>query len=384
MTETRPRIPVCADKVTRPLRVVLLIQDLEFGGTQRYAINLVKHLNRSLFEPELWVLRGGMNMARPAREAGIAPTWLSPYRAVGLSSLFQLTRRLLLYRPDILYTLTVVPNIWGRMLGRITKVPVIVSGWRSLFPRQHERFLRRLCNRTICNASVLKRIMVEIYGVNPGRIAVVPNGVDSSFVLSDPREESTDPLILFVGRLVTEKDPLTLLRAFQIVLTRFPSARLRMIGDGPLRGRIETFLRERRLQHRVSLHRGTVDIRPDMAKAWVLAVSSVQEASPNVILEAMASGLPVVAPRVGGIPEMVLHERTGLLFEPSKPESLACFLTILLRNEPLRRSMSAAARKRVMDCFTLEQMVRETERVLLETVQDRKGARPGYAKREVG
>jgi glycosyltransferase involved in cell wall biosynthesis len=270
------------------------------------------------------------------------------------------------------------------MLGRITKVPVIVSGWRGLFPRQHERFLWRLCNRTICNASVLKRIMVEIYGVNPGHIAVVPNGVDSSFFLSDHREKSSDPLILFVGRLVPEKDPLNLLEAFLMILNLFPSARLSMIGDGPLSGRIETFLREHQLQHRVSLQRGIVDIRPDMAKAWVLAVSSVQDASPNVILEAMASGLPVVASRVGGIPEMVLHERTGFLFEPSNPESLAYFLTTLLRNEPLRRSMSAVARKRVMDCFTLERMVRETERVLLETVQDRKGARPGYAKREVG
>ncbi|MDD5203942.1 MAG: hypothetical protein PHS17_00900, partial [Desulfobacterales bacterium] len=72
-------------------------------------------------------------------------------------------------------------------------------------------------------------------------------------------------------------------------------------------------------------------------------------------------------------PEMVLHERTGFLFEPSIPESLAYFLTTLLRDEPLRRSMSAAARKRALDCFTLERMVRKTESVLLETVQDRKG-----------
>jgi len=354
---------------------VLLIQDLEFGGTQRFALNLMKHLDRSIFHPELWVLRGGTQMLRPAGEAGITPLWISRGKRVGIHSLFQLAGSLLRRPPDILYTLTVVPNIWGRMLGRITKVPVIVSGWRSLFPRQHERLLWRLCDRTICNASALKRIMVESYGVDPGHISVIPNGIDSGFFHPGRLEESTDPLILFVGRLVPEKNPMNILEAFRMILNLFPSARLCMIGDGPLRGRVETFIRVHRLQHRVSLQRGAADIRPYMAKAWVLAVSSVQEASPNVILEAMASGLPVIASRVGGIPEIVQHGRTGFLFEPYNPESLASFLTTIFRNEPLRQSMSAAARKRVMDCFTLERMVRETERVLLETVQARKGIR---------
>jgi glycosyltransferase involved in cell wall biosynthesis len=353
------------------LRVALLIQDLEFGGTQRYAINLVKHLNRSIFNPELWVLRGGMEMFPLAEDAGITPIWLSQCRRVGLYSLIHLTGRLFRCRPDILYTLTVVPNIWGRILGRVTKVPVIVSGWRSLFPRQHERFLWRLGSRTICNASVLKNIMVKSYGVKPNRIAMVSNGVDTEFFTSVHQEKPLDPLLLYVGRLVPEKDPLTLLEAFRTILNLFPSARLRMIGDGPLKGKIDNFLLERQLQQSVSLMKGIVDLRPEMAKAWVLVVSSFREASPNVILEAMASGLPVVAPRVGGIPEMVLHGRTGFLFEPSRPESLAHFLSILLRDEPLRRSMSTQARKRVLNCFSLDRMVRETERVLLETVQER-------------
>ena len=111
------------------------------------------------------------------------------------------------------------------------------------------------------------------------------------------------------------------------------------------------------------------DIRPHLRRAWVFSMSSRTEACPNVILEAMACGLPVAATRVGGIPEFVEDDRTGLLVPPGDPKALSTALIALLRNRELRQSMGRAGRQRALSEFGLSRMVRQTEMVLREVAQ---------------
>ena len=94
----------------KPIRVAVLLQDLEFGGCQRYAVNLLKHIDRELFEPELWVLRNGDDMMPMAQETGTPVVQFSEASWVDPRSLINLLRALIRSRPTILYTLTVVPN----------------------------------------------------------------------------------------------------------------------------------------------------------------------------------------------------------------------------------------------------------------------------------
>ncbi len=357
-----PHLP--AD-VERPVDVVLLLQDLEFGGTQRYAIQLLKHLDRVLFSPQLWVLRKGMDMASMAEKAGVKPIWLSSATRVGPHALVHLAWRLLRHRPHILYTLTVVPNIWGRLFGSICKVPVIVSSWRGLFPKQYESLMWPLSKRIICNTKVSKKIMVSRHHVAPQRISFIPNGVDTAFFCPRHGQKATEPTVLSVGRLVREKDPLTLLEAFRLTVRSLPDARLDIVGNGYLKGKLEAFIRRHSLESRVRLLPGQEDVRPFLSRAWVFALASVREASPNAVLEAMASGLPVVASRVGGIPELVRDGDTGIMFESAESVALANALTGLLENRSRQRLMGLSGRALVETHFSMEAMVRETERVLM-------------------
>ncbi len=354
----------------RPIRLVVLLQDLEFGGTQRYAIHLLKHLNRSLFDPELWVLKHGPDMVHMAEEAGINVVHVSRSSWVGPQGVGRLGWRLMKRPPELLYTLTVVPNIWGRILGSLARVPVIVSGYRSLLPAQLEGWLWPLANRIICNADALKEIMVSKFSVDPDRIAVVPNAVDADYFQSDPAAKAPEPTVLYVGRLVEEKDPLNALEGFCLAAERVPEARMEIVGNGPLKRELERRIRERGLESKVALLPAASDIRPHFNRAWVLTLVSAREASPNVIIEAMAMRLPVVATRVGGIPELVLHGRTGLLVEPHDPAGLADALVSVLDDEGTRASMGLAAREQALANHTLEQMVRRTEQILLEAVEE--------------
>lgn len=353
-----------------PFRLVILLQDLEFGGTQRYAINLLKHLDRRLFSPELWILRGGIDMLPLARETGVRIAWLSGSKWISPWALIHLFLRLVWSRPQILYTLTVVPNIWGRLFGRIVGIPAIVSGWRNRVANQYESILWPLSNRIICNSRALKEFIIRKYSIDPKRIDVVPNGIDVGYFFPDHTQRKKEPTVLYAGRLVEQKDPLNLLEAFRLTLKRVPSARLKIVGDGHLKNAIEQFIRSHSLGSSVSLLAGISDIRPMLRQAWVFALPSAYEGSPNVIIEAMATGLPVVATRVDGVPELVEEGKTGILVKAGDPQRLADALISLLTNETLRRSMGFKARERVLAHHVMDNMIQKTEQVLLDTIQD--------------
>lgn len=354
----------------KSITVAVLLQDLEFGGTQRYALHLLRHMDREIFSPELWVLRGGDDMIAAARELGITIVRFSNDSWVTPRALFRLLRRLVSEPPSILYTLTVVPNIWGRVFGKMAGVPVLVSGYRSVFPKQFEQWLWRFSSRIICNADALKEIMIQQHGVPATRIAVIPNAVDTESFCPDPAERSPHPTVLYVGRLVPEKDPLNLVSGFHYTAERVPEALFRIVGNGPLKDDVSQFVGSHGLGSRITFIPGTKDIRPFLRNAWVFALASHQEASANVVIEAMAAGLPVVATRVGGIPELVRDGETGILVEPGNSRQLGEALTELLLDESKRREMGSKARKWVLSHHSLEEMTRRTEQVLLEAVQE--------------
>ncbi len=349
----------------KPHKLVIVLQDLEFGGTQRYAINLLMHIDRNIFSPELWVLRGGMDMASLAGQTGVLVKWFSKGGRVNPITLYRFFRYLARNRPIYLYSLTAVPNIWSRIFGSFLAVPVIISSYRSLHTRQWERLLWPLSTHIICNAEAIKTRMIRHHRVDARRISVVANGVDTEYYHPNPSKKVSWPVLLFSGRFVYEKDPVTALRAFQLVFTAIPEARMVIIGKGKMLSKLKECISQESLEEYVTLLPGTVEVRKYLHTSWVLLMSSLCEGSPNMLLEAMACGLPVVATRVGGIPELIDHGTNGFLVPPGDPASLADYAIKLLRDERLRVEMGSNARKRVVNNHNLHDCVRLTEKVLL-------------------
>jgi glycosyltransferase involved in cell wall biosynthesis len=348
-----------------PLRLALLLQDLEFGGTQRYAVNLLHGLDRALFTPELWVLNAGDALEAEARATGARLVRLSSRPPGSPLALPPLARQLMSNRPDILYTLTVVPNIWGRLFGRLAGVPALAAGFRTLQPKQWERLLWRASDRLICNAENLRQRAVSLHRVPPERVAVVPNSVDTEHFRPDGRQMDGPPRLVSVARLVPDKAPEVLLEAFALVRRELPEARLTLVGEGPLLAQARRQLDELGLTGSVDIVTGCGEVRPHLAQAQAFVLASRREGSPNAILEAMASGLPVVAARTGGIPELVEQGATGLLVQPENPADFAQALLRLLRDRTLCAALGAAGRERAERLYSPQVIVRATERELL-------------------
>ena len=146
-----------------------------------------EHLDRELFDLELWVLRKGEDMAPMAMATGQKVVYLTRDSRVTPRALGRLYSRLKKERPAILYTLTPVPGIWGRLFGRIIGIPAIVSSQRGYRGQQYESLLWILSDLIIANAEAVKKSTVKKHGVDPTRILVIPNGVDDGYYAPDGR-----------------------------------------------------------------------------------------------------------------------------------------------------------------------------------------------------
>jgi glycosyltransferase involved in cell wall biosynthesis len=223
--------------------------------------------------------------------------------------------------------------------------------------RWHERWLN---GRSAAVIAVSPRVAARVLAarhVPQRRLTIIPNGIGPRPAVS---AGEVKPLIAYAGRLHEEKGPADLVRAFGRVRSEIPDARLRLIGDGPLRSEIEALVLADGLAAQVEMTGEIPDIGPALDGAACLVLPSHAEGLSYVLLEAMARGIPCIATRVGGTPDLIEDGRTGRLVPPRAPAELAREIVALLRDPGRARTWGENARREVRERFTLEQMVAAT------------------------
>jgi len=251
--------------------------------------------------------------------------------------------------PDVVHVSLFMPSIvLASIRGRPGPVRLLThvygDGVNSL---SHPRLRRRLdgwaCRRfhhIVAISESVSRFLIDQHGCRPDRVRrIMPGwaGEPQPWIAG-----GRPPTIVSVARLRPEKGHATLLAAFAIVLEHEPTALLVLVGDGPLRAQLEDFAREHGMAANVEFAGAVPDIWPYLAAADVFALASKIEAFGIAVVEAMAAGLPVVAPAVGGIPELVTPGVTGELFAPGDAEALAACLLAVLSSDR-RHEMASAA-----------------------------------------
>lgn len=342
-----------------PLSIAFVMEDLCFGGTQRQLLELARRLDRKRFSPTMITLTGATDMDALTHEAGIPLIHLGTGRRVPPLFFLALRRELARLRPDIVLPGTALPNIWCRIWGKLLGLPCVVGTVRGGGGprRQHERWLWRLTQTMICNSLALREVLQKL-GVPASRLHYIPNGVDTErFAPSDLPLTARPPEILCVARLAGDKDHETLFRALALVRERHPDAVLRLVGDGPREAELKAMAAASPARDGILFTPGTADVRPWYDGARIFALSSVREGQPNVILEAMACGLPVCATQVGGIPHLLDNGDCGLLSPAGDAGALAANLLRLLDSPSLGDELGRRGRQRVEKSFSFAAMV---------------------------
>ena len=227
--------------------------------------------------------------------------------------------------------------------------------------RAHRDFGLRKAHRVICVGNSLRDGVINL-GVSVDRCVVIPNGVDTARF--SPRcEEGSDNSILFVGSLIERKGVDLLIEAFSRVSSKHPGLRLKLLGDGPMREQ----LREQTLRAGLSDRVEFLPPRPNsgipqvMAKARLFCLPSREEGFGVVLIEALASGVPVIGARTGGIADIITSDDFGLLFEPGNATDLAVQVDNALNKDWKKAAIREAGLKyswdriaeRVVDQYTL-------------------------------
>lgn len=344
------------------------MEDLCFGGTQRQMLELLLRLDRKKFAPSVCTLTGPTDLDHIVHSAGLQLFHLNTSRRVPLFFFITLGFYLYKARPDIILPCTALPNIWGRIWGKLLHIPVIGTCRGGGGPkRQYERWLWRYTRSLVCNSQALHKTLTGL-GVPDKHLVCIENGVDTQrFAPEEPNIALRSPIILCVARLAQDKEHLTLFRAFEKIIQNSPDTLLYVVGDGPEENNLKNWVANHGLEEKICFFAGTTDVRPYYAKAKVFALTSAREGQPNVILEAMSCGLPVCATAVGGIPALVKHGETGLLSPRGDSVAFAENCISLLNDGVLSEKMGNNARDMVIEKYTYENMVRAHEDLFLHT-----------------
>ncbi|MCX7681256.1 MAG: glycosyltransferase, partial [Anaerolineae bacterium] len=309
----------------KPIPILHLITDLTTGGAQKALLRLLAHLDRSRFSPSVACLYGGYGtIARQMRALGIPVTDLgmtARWRWDAFWRLFRLLRR---ERPAILHTWMFHANIPGRLLGRLAGIPIVISSERTMGQEARWRYcLDRLtvplADRVVCVSQTVADFFVREVGLPQYKIVVIPNGLDlRAFEGLPARQEARAALGLPTGRIlvgtVARLVPVKRLDVLLQALVSLPEADALLVGDGPERVWLEALSQELKLAGRVHFAGQQDDVRPWLAAMDAFVLSSDWEGLPNVVLEAMACGLPVVATAVGGVAEVVVDGITAVSY----------------------------------------------------------------------
>lgn len=299
----------------RPYRIAFCITELDPGGAERQLVQLVTHLDRRLFEPEIIGLSGEGELVEPLRKAGIPVTCLNARRRWDARVVLRLQRHFRRNRPDLVQTFLFHANMAGRFAARWARVPRVVCGIRVAERQKRwrlklDRVTDSLVDRHVCVSRDVAEFSHRTGHLAAEKLIVIPNAIDAAALATTTPADLTefgfhpdDQVILFVGRLVEQKDPFRLLRAFTELAGSFPQAKLLFVGSGPLESQLRADAAV--LADRVRFAGQRADVPALMRSAACLALPSRWEGMPNVVLEAMAVGLPVVATAAEGVLELL-------------------------------------------------------------------------------
>jgi lipopolysaccharide/colanic/teichoic acid biosynthesis glycosyltransferase/glycosyltransferase involved in cell wall biosynthesis len=384
-------------------KLVQVIARLNVGGPAFHVVLLNAGLRRLGFSPLLVTGRESAREGslRPyAAVHGVTPTVIPEMagelslNARDLRALVKLYRLMRRERPTIVHTHTGKAGVLGRIAACLAGVPIIVHTFhghvlrgyygpvKTWLLRRLERALGRRTDRIVTVSETVKRELID-YGVaSADRITVVPLGIDLDwFLTSVPHRGNfraglgipeASPLIGIVGRIVPIKDHHLFCDAARLIAARYPAARFVVVGDGASRSDIERYVDTLGLTPRVLFTGWRRDLPEIYADLDVLVIASRNEGTPVAAIEAMASRCPVVATRVGGVPDLIEDGVTGLLVRSGDATALSDAVLKLLGDRGLVERLTERARARVRGDYTAARLVADIA-ALYDRLLDRKG-----------
>lgn len=376
-----------------PTKVLWLIKGLGLGGAEKLLALSAPYLDRRRYEYQAaFLLPWKTAVVTELQANGIPVTCLNHRVSADPRVVYRIARLLRREHIDILHAHLPYTGIVGRLAARFAGTPHVIYTEHNIQERYRPltRFLNQatlnLCDVTIAVSEEVRRSLIASPIVKGKCVRTILNGIDADSLSAlartggDVREEfgipSDRPIVGVVNVFRAQKRLDLWIRAARKIAQEEPRTVFVVVGDGPLRAGIEALARREGMDGRIYFP----GLRPDapriMAAFDVFMLTSEFEGLPVAVLEAMALRVPVVATRVGGLPDVIQDGQCGFLVEPGNVPALAARAVTLLRTPTLRQSFADAAAVRVREHFSIVRMVQETEDVYSQVLNEASVKKP--------
>lgn len=377
--------------------ILYLITQSELGGAQKYIVDLCMTLKDEYNVSVAFGEQGEKGgLAQVLREKNIKYYIIpSLIRKIdpqadffALNALVKLIKKI---NPDIIHLNSSKISILGALAVfrlklnpfwhfRARKIRVVYTahGWVFHEPERNtekyknlERWSARFKDKIICVSEMDYKSALKERIAPKEKLTVVHNGISPVYFLSREaaREKlnlSPDELVIgSVGYLYKNKGFEYLINAVKILVDNNLKLKLIIIGEGQERAELENWIRQYRLEKYVIMT-GALEAAPLLKAFDIYVCSSVKEGLSYTIIEAMQAALPIIATQVGGNPELIENEKTGLLVESANPEAISQAIVKLINNPELAKQLGQNAHEKTLNDFTLEKMINETRKVYEE------------------
>lgn len=363
-------------------KVLQLVEDLRVGGLEKVLATIVLNLDKHKYDVEVWCLAGGGEIADELIDKGVQlkilglDNYYNPLNVIKLSYLINKAKI------DIVHTHGYFAGTFGRLAAILTKRPVVVAHIHTTyfgFKKRNliiDKILSYFTDKIICVSGAVQKFVVEIEKICIDKTQVIYNGADIGMpedVKNEDEIEKTrwgitasEIVAVTVASLTPHKGHSVLLKAIRIVLSEYANVKLLVVGTGPLREKLESDASELKISNNIIFTGLQENVAPLLRIADIFVLASTErEGLPISLIEAMAAGLPVVISDLGGVPEAVEKNLSGILFRPGDEKELADAIKKLLASKPLRIGMGRQGRNVYREKFTVQKML-----YALETLYD--------------
>lgn len=368
------------------IKIMFVTTTSKLSGAEKIIYELSKRINKECFEIMVCTIKDDLKdgLLEKCREIGLKTVSLGIENKWKFYQSFQLYKIIKTFKPDIIQSFLFFDNILVRIFGKITGVPVVISGLRNVEP---ERSLFRNCldklsfpltDLIISNTKKGKLLLVEIFHLNPKKIKVIYNGIvqkDEKRQHKTKREFMRDigllgneKVIGFIGRLEKQKGVEYLIDAMKILHEQDSLIYALIIGDGKEKEKLEKYARS--INSNIIFLGWKNDAYQYLKYFDLFVLPSLWEGMPNVILEAMKHEVLVIATNIGGNIEIIEDGKTGFLLEPKDSNNLAKkIIEIFSLSDKDKELIIREARNNVLNNFSIERMVKEFENTYLSLLK---------------
>lgn len=336
-----------------PIKILYCIDNLLRGGTELQLTGLIERLDPREYQPYLLTIRPSDPALTPSNCTHLA--WHVPklFSPKGLLALFKLVRFLRREKIAIVQTFFQDSTVFGGMAAWLARTPARIACFRDLgFWHTKKQALvlgniYGLMTGFICNAEIVKQHFVQLFKLKPEKLQVLRNGIDVGALPFVPHEQPCKHVGI-VGNMTRQVKRTDLfIKAAGLVAKIHPEITWHILGDGHLRGELEQLAKERGVFDKIHFAGRVSEVAAYLEKLDIGIICSDSEGLSNALLEYMFKGVTAVATRVGGNPELVHHQQSGLLVPPDDERALADAISALIENAPLRIKLAQQARTQV-------------------------------------